>query len=141
VKSPKIDIARYSMAQAAKAAGLPQEDIDRDVLNLEDPQGTQRRRSYEQAEQLSTMVKARRIIKDLSDMEDDDANLDAELVAMEMGLSVEQVLSGNMTTLKQPEPAPAAPTESLLPLLEQTERPNSAKKAAQLQATPRGNGA
>ena len=135
VKSPKIDIARYSMAQVAKQIGLPQEDIDRDVLQLEDPEGVARRRDWEMAEKLSHLVLTRRIIKSLSDMNDPDASIDAELLAMDMGVQVDQVLSGNMTSLKQPV-QPAAPQQNnLLPLLAQ---PNSAKQAANLQNTPQG---
>jgi hypothetical protein len=135
VKSPKIDVARYSMAQVAKTIGLPQEDIDRDVLQLEDPDGVKRRRSYETAEKLSPLVRARRIIKDLTDMEDDDANLDAEILAMQFDVDIKNLRKSDGQTLQQPE-APAMGAQNLLPLLAQ----RNAVQAEPLKPGMPGNG-
>jgi hypothetical protein len=137
VKSPKIDIARYSMAQVAQQIGIPQEDIDKDVLQLEDPDGVRRRRSYEQAEKLSPLIQARRIIKDLTDMEDDDANLDAEILAMQFDIDMNQIKSGGVPALQTPEQKQPA-GNNLLPLMAEGTRSGSARKASELQGTPEG---
>jgi len=134
VKSPKIDIARYSVAQVAERY-LDEESILKDVLQLEDPDGVLRRKHYDLAAKLSPLVQARRIIKSLSDMDDDDALLDAEILAADMGLQVEKVLAGEMTTLQQPE-QPKEAGQPLLPLMNEGSAAGSARKAAQLQATP-----
>ena len=137
VKSPKIDLARYSMAQVAQSIGIPQEDIDRDILQLEDPQGTQRRRSREKAAALSPLIEAMNIIKDLSETGDDDDKLKAEILAEQFNMDLDRTLAGETPAMAAAEKPKAQPGQ-LMPLLNDLERPNSAKEAAQLQGTPRG---
>lgn len=140
VKSPKIDIARYSMAQVAQSIGIPQEIIDQDILQLEDPQGTKRMRSREKAARLSPLVEVMDIIKDLSETGDDDDKLKAEILAEQFNIELEGALAGNIPALNTAETPKAPPAGSLAPLLSDMQRPNSAKEAAQLQGMPRSEG-
>jgi len=135
VKSPKIDVARYSVAQAAKTVDMPRHDIWKEVLQHEDVEGLERRYYWQLAETISSMVLARRTIKRLADMEDDDAALDAEILAMDMGMQMEKVLAGEMTDIT-PLEQKGVPGATMMPLLGGGAE-SSNKKAAQLQATPR----
>lgn len=97
-KSPKLDLARYSMAAQAKTVGIPQRTIDEEVLQFPDPDGIERQRRWEQAEQLSPIIRLQRIIKSrLEDAErgDEEGEFEAEVLSTQMRVMIEQMMTGN----------------------------------------------
>lgn len=135
IKSPKIDAARYSMAAAAGDL-IPDRYKRRDIIQLEDPDDAERWLRWEEAERLSPAIKINRTIRALTEMAkrgDKSAELEAEILSNEMGVSLKQMLAGNVSQLPTPEkeqkPQPLAPMFG--------NQVSSAKKAAQLQAEPR----
>ncbi len=140
IKSPKIDVARYSMAAAAGNL-IPDKAKRRDILQREDPEEDERQLRWEEAERLSPAIKMRRDIKALLELAargDKDAEAEAKLMADEMGVTVEQMLSG---IAPKPKPEEAEKPQPLVPLFGgKGGGPTSAKKVAQLQATPREGG-
>ena len=116
VKSPKIDIARMSLAKSA-AQWYPRKYIYSQVLQVEDPDGLTRDWYSEQAELISPIVLKYRIINSLLDKaeknNDDDAAMEAKIMAMELGVTIDQVRNGVL-----PEPQePQASAGETLPLL------------------------
>ena len=112
-KSPKLDIARFSMAREA-ANYLDEDTIRREILQLQDPDGVKKKRFYDMAALVSPAVLKLRILKSLVAQNED---FEAELFAAELGMTVKQMLAGELP--KPPElPGPGKPRESLLPLLE-----------------------
>lgn len=109
VKSPKIDAGRYSLAAAA--GNLISERTKREtILQLEDPEGEERQLKYEEAELLSPAIKINRTIEALVEM---GKSFEAELMSAEMGVNLEQMLSGETTQevkpQKEKEPTQVAP--------------------------------
>lgn len=105
IKSPVVDVARYQIGTAAKGM-VSDHTIRREIIHLQDPDGEERLLNKEIAEQLSPRVKMYRVIKALleeAEEGDEDAQLEAEIMAAEMGISLEQVLAGNL------EPTPSEP--------------------------------
>ena len=99
VKSPKIDAGLYTLAAAAGDL-IPERAKRREILQREDPDGDERQLSWEEAARLSPAVKMNRIIKDLVEMDED---FDAELLSAEMGVSLKQMLAGDINQLPKPE--------------------------------------
>jgi len=117
VKSPKIEAARYSMAAAA-GNSIPESAKRREILQREDPEEDERMLRWEEAELLSPAIKMNRTIKALLDMAsrgDEDAEFEAELMAAEMGVSLEQMISGNAEQTPKPK-QPQEPTQ-MMPLM------------------------
>ena len=137
VKSPKTDIARMSVAQAAAAYYDP-ETILSDILQVEDPKSVMQKRYYYMAEQLSVNVKMNRTINkllELAEKGDDAAARDAQIMALELGMNLEQVKRGELPAGAAPE----KPQGQVLPLLGEGEeirgmRPG--KRAVEEQKTP-----
>lgn len=139
VKSPQIDVARYSMAAAAGNL-IPDRVKRRDILQREDPDEDERLLRWEEAERLSPVVKMHRTIRTLVEMAkrgDKYAEFEAELLSTQMGVSLKQILAGK---LEQPQVAKEQEPEPLVSLFGQAGGKSSAKKAAELQATPRAEG-
>jgi len=139
VTSPKIDAARFSMVKSAIGI-IPYKAIRRDILQREDPDEDERLLRWEEAENLSSLVKMRRTVDSLLEIAekgDDEARVDAELLATEMGITIDQLLAGN---LPQKGEKPQAEEKEILPMFTE-EMPatgfSSAKESANLQATPR----
>lgn len=138
VKSPKIDIARMSVAEAA-AKWYPRSYIYSDVLQVEDPEGMMREWSRQEAAQISLGVKMHRIIMDLLEQaetnNDEEAAREAQIMALELGLTLEQVKAGQI----QPQLPEPETTEPMLPLLGeggQIGGLSPSKVASNLQKTP-----
>jgi hypothetical protein len=116
IKSPKVDIARYTMAEAA--GNLVSNKMKREsILQLEDPAGEERQLRSEEAELLSPRIKMYRTIKALleeGEHGDEDAQLEAEMLAMELGITLEQVMSGNF---EPTTPTPAQAPKPMIPLM------------------------
>ena len=140
IKDPKRDIARMAQAQQAKE-WYPRKYIYSEVLQAEDPDGLERDWYSELAEQVDPNILKHRIIMSLLDKVDDgdeDAAREAKIMAMGMGVSIEQMKAGVIPEM----PKIATPTEPGVPLLPEGGRvggliPSSAKKAGELTRTPR----
>ena len=98
-KSPVTDAGLYSLAAAA-GSGLSEKYKREKIYQLDDPDGEERQLRWEEAERLSPRVKMRRDIKALIEMGEDE---DAKLMLDELGVSEEQLLSGEVTEMPKPE--------------------------------------
>ena len=136
VKSPKIDIARYSVAMNAERY-LDEDTILRDILQVEDPDGIKQKRYYDMAAELSPAVMRTRIIKALMEKGGDDTEFEAELMSAEMGMDVKRVMAGEMP---EPEITKGGGAAPVVPLLGKGGQRGgarlSAQKAAELKRTP-----
>ena len=139
IKDPKRDIARMAQAQQAKE-WYPRKYIYSEVLQVEDPDGLERDLYSELAPQVDPNILKHRIIMSLldkADEGDENAAREAKIMAMGMGLSIEQMRAGIMPQI----PEIATPAEEAVPLLPEGGRvggliPSSAKKAGELTQTP-----
>lgn len=117
VKSPQLDVAKITMGDAALKMGVDRETVYTDIMQYEDPKGMIQKYYYELAEKLSpNVLRNRTIIKLLEMAEDDDnedAARDAQIMAAEIGASLEQIRQG--VEVAPPEPQPSG--EPMLPLL------------------------
>ena len=138
VKSPKIDVARLSMAGAAERY-YDLKTILTHILQDEDPEGTIRKRYSDMAEKVSPVILKTRIIKSLIEEGDEDSEYEAQLLSAEMGMSMEQIMAGEVA--KEPEitkpPSVGEAKSPLLPLFAGAGGKTSAKKASEVEATPR----
>jgi len=137
VKSPKTDIARMSVAKASEAY-YDTETILSDVLQVEDPKGIMRKRYYDMAEKIDPNILRHRIIMSMLDMAengDDNAAMQAQIMTLGMGMSLEQVKRGEIPEPPKSEESP----KPMLPLLGEGQdirgmRPG--KRAVEEQMTP-----
>jgi hypothetical protein len=117
VKSPQLDVAKLTMGDAALKMGVDRETVYTDIMQYEDPKGMIQKYYYELAEKLSpNVLRNRTIIKLLEMAEDDDnedAARDAQIMAAEIGASLDQIKLG--AEVQPPQPQPTG--EPLLPLL------------------------
>jgi len=137
VKSPKIDIARYSVAMNAERY-LDEDTILRDILQVEDPDGIKQKRYYDMAAKISPAVMRTRIIKALMATGGDDEAFEAELMSAEMGIDVKRVMAGEIPNAPEiTKGGGAAPVVPLLGKGGQTGGTRlSAMKASELKRTP-----
>lgn len=138
VKSPKIDAARLSLAGPAERY-YPKKIILKDILQAEDPEGILRERYHDMAEQVSPVILKTRIIKALIEEGDEDSEYEAQLMSAEMGISIEQIMSGEMP--KEPEitkpPGAEGGIGDIIPLFGRGGGKTSSQKAAEVEQTPR----
>ncbi len=99
-KSPVTDAGLYSLAAAAGNL-VSDKYKTTNILKLEDPDGDERQKSYEKAGRLNPRVEQFRIIRDLIEMGEDE---DAKLMLDDLGVSLEQLLAGDVS-LPKPEKA------------------------------------
>ena len=139
IKSPKIDIARMSLAQQAKE-WYPRKHIYEEVLEVEDPVGMLRDWNAELAGFLDPNVQIIDTILALlekADEGDEVAERKAFVMAGDLGISIEQLKAGIVT------PKPQLPqSEEVVPLMPEGGRtggvvPSSAQRAADLRRTPK----
>ncbi len=97
-KSPVTDAGLYSLAAAAGNLVSDKYKATH-ILQLEDPEGDDRQKSYEKAARLNPRVEQRRIIKDLIEMGEDE---EAKLMLDDLGISLKQLLAGE-TSMPKPE--------------------------------------
>lgn len=105
VKSPTLDLSRFSMAAAAGDL-IPETAKRREILQREDPEEDERMLRWEEAERLSPIIKQYRIIKSLREREEDgdkDAGFEADLMEAESEATLGTVLSGQVSQVPQPE--------------------------------------
>lgn len=137
IKSPQIDVARFSMAAAAGNL-ISDRAKRREILQREDPDEDERQLLWEEAGRLSPAIKMHRVIKGLIEMGekgDKDAGFEAEVISAEMGANLKQMLSGEPGQI--PKPEEAQEPEPMVPLFGKSGGPSSAKRAAGLKAEPR----
>jgi hypothetical protein len=136
VTSPKVDVARYEIAQSAMALGMSKQDVWKDIIQHPEYEDILKNSSRQEAEQLSPYIKALRIIRDLADSDDDDDQLAADILAAQYNIDVNNMQG--LTASVQGQQQQQVEEPNLTPLLQGMERPNSAKQATQLQQTPQG---
>lgn len=135
VKSPKVDIARYSIAATAREF-LDEDTILEDILQVEDPARVKQEKYKELAAKLDPNVLRHRIIMNLLKLAKDgdkQAMAEAKIMAISMGISFEQLEAGNVPLI---EPEETKAPSNLLPLMEEGTPRGSAQKSAQLQKMP-----
>ncbi|KKL66258.1 hypothetical protein LCGC14_2146770 [marine sediment metagenome] len=141
IKSPKIDIARISMAGQAEK-WYPREHIYEEVLQVEDPVGMKKDWDAGLAGFLDPNVQIFDTIMALLEKAEDgdeNAEMKAFIMAQDMGISIEQLKAGIVTVPERPK---LSQGEGAVPLLPEGGRvggtvPSSAKKAGELTQTPR----
>ena len=136
VTSPKLDVARYEIAQQAMALGMSKRDAWKDIIQHPEYEEILKNSSREEAELLSPQIKALRIIKDLAESDDELDQMSAEILAAQLNISVDNMDASALTVAgSQQQQVPPA---DMAGLMDGMNNPNSAKKAAQLQQTPQG---
>ncbi len=135
-KSPQIEMARYSMAAAAGNL-IPDRAKRTEILMREDPDEDERAIRWEMAEMISPNIRAYRIARSLQGetpvLGDDYGEREAEIIAMEMGMNLKMMMSGQVG---QPTPVKPEQKPQLLPGLTAAGSQSSNKQATDLQATP-----
>ncbi len=134
---PVLDVARYTTAQAARP-WMSDAQILEKIVKDEDPAGTLRKRNRQEAKALSPTVMRMEVIKGLlEEAEDGDEWAEREAVAMalEVGMSIEQVIAGNVPQLPEGREEPSG---DVMKLFGSGGKPSSAQKAADLQKKPEG---
>jgi len=134
-KSPETDFARLSMATQYKASGLMDDlTILEDVMKRDDPEGDLRKVHRQNARGMSPTLQMYDTLMALSEMYEDgdeSAAVEIDILEAELGVNIDQILSGNLPQAQQKEQPPTA-QPGLLP----TGEKSSPKKAADLKASP-----
>lgn len=113
-----MDVARQSLAVSQRGL-IPQESILRDTLQREDWQGDIRALRLEQAEVLFPNIKRKRIIMaaaEAAEKGDDDAALERDMMLDELGLTLDQLHSGQLPPVASP--VEEKPQQPMVPLFE-----------------------
>lgn len=108
--SPEQNIANYSVASAARPY-VSEDTIKRDILKLEDPDGEKSKRLSEMADKVVPALALYKMAKAKIEAGEE---VEAQLIANQLGLSLDQLKSGK---LEQPNATPERETEPALPLL------------------------
>ena len=98
-KSPSVDAGLVSLS-AAYGNLISDKAKREEILQREDPEGDENQLRWEEAERLSPAIKIYRNIKALKDMGED---FEAELLATELGVSIDRLLAGEVEQLPKPE--------------------------------------
>lgn len=93
VKSPQTDIALMSVAEAAIAIGFDRDTVMREIIKVENPTEIRERKRSEEAEELSPGLKLYRTAKSLIAQ---GRELEAQIIAEEMGITLDQVVTGEV---------------------------------------------
>ena len=138
VKSPQLDVAKITMGDAALNMGVDRETVYTDIMQYEDPKGMIQKYYYDLAEKLSPNVLRNRVIMKLLEMAEDDKNVDAardaQIMAAEIGASLDQIKQG--AEVAPPEPQPGG--EPIIPLLGQGGAIGGTKPKVASVTTPQG---
>jgi len=102
-KSPSVDAGLYSLAGAAGHL-IPNRAKRAEILQREDPDGDEKQLRWEEAERLSPAVKMYRGICSLKGIPPD-PEMEAEYLAAELGMNVDQMLAGDISQQPKPEKA------------------------------------
>ena len=119
--TPKQNMVNYTVASAAGDL-LSNETKRRDILQLEDPEGEATKVWAERAAQLSPGIAKYRSARALANTGEE---VQAQIMASEMGLSIDQVLIGKVSEEEIPE---EVPPKQVMPLF--SGRTGGATKAA-----------
>ena len=115
-KSPRLDLARYSLAAAA--GNLISDKMKREtIIQMEDPRAEEEQLRWEEAERLSPLIKVHRTLKalhEMADRGDDDAKFEAELLEKQFNLALEQP-QGQPQEEQTEEPKQPKPLLDLFP--------------------------
>ena len=98
-KSPSVDAGLYSLAAAAGNL-IPDKAKREEILQREDPDGDMKQLRWEEAERLSPAIRIYRTIKSLKEQGED---FEAELLASELGVNVDQMMAGEVGQQPKPE--------------------------------------
>lgn len=137
VKSPKTDIARYEIGMTAKQLGMADEDIWKEIIQHPQHEEILKNANRERVRMLSPRVDALYRIKMLSESDDEEDQVAADMLAAELGMDLDALESGNAPALPGTQPTGQQPPD-LNGLMTAMTKPNSAKEAANLQQKPRG---
>lgn len=117
VKNPKVDIARMGVAQQA-AQWYPRSYIYSNVLQVKDPKGMTEDWYSQQAELIDPNVLKHRcimgLLKKAEEEDDEDAAMEAQIMAEGMKMSIEQMKLGMAEAQKK---VTAPPSKEGLPLM------------------------
>ncbi len=118
--SPKQNIANYSVAQAARNF-ISDDTIRRNILQLEDPSGEEAKRVSEMADRLIPNLQLYKMAKAKIEA---GLNAEAQMIAMQLGMTLQEIQSGKLSTAPpqagQPQAGQAPqPQQNLLPLMGQ----------------------
>lgn len=105
-KSPVTDAGLYSLAASAGDSLSGKYKLEK-IYQLDDPDGEDRQKRWEEAEKLSPTIKINRTIMNLLEMAkrgDKNAEFEAELLSAEMGIDLKQRLAGEISQTPKPEP-------------------------------------
>jgi hypothetical protein len=109
---PKTDVARANIGISMR--GLrPDYAIRRDIMQLRDPDGEEAQLRWEEAEQLSPLVKMDRTIRGLLKLAEDGqpgAEEEAKLLTLQLLPAIDQAMAGQMTP--QPQEIKQMPTNT-----------------------------
>ena len=138
-KSPETDFARLSIARQYKDADMLDElSIMTDIMKRDDPKGDLKKLQRQRLRMISPNLRMYDGLMALAEaVEDGDegAKDEIDIVEAELGVSLDQLLAGNVL---KPPPEPT-PTPAAIPLLTGGSR-SSAQKAADVQRTPEDEG-
>ncbi|KKK74492.1 hypothetical protein LCGC14_2883240, partial [marine sediment metagenome] len=127
LKSPETDVALYSIAQVAlQFFGI--ETVLSDVLKVKNPAETRRLKRLDDAELISPNIMRYRTALALIEEE---REVEAQILADEMGATIEQLTSGEFEGALLPAPQPGNPND-IAPLLDTGTKAQSNKRASQL---------
>ena len=105
IKNPTTDVARYQLAESARVF-MPNEDVLREIVQVENPTDVINRKRIEDAERLSPSIGLYRAARALIAA---GRTVEAEIIADELGITLEQLNVGDvkpdMPTRPQPQPA------------------------------------
>ena len=93
--SPEEEVANYSVAAAAKALGLSQDTIFRNILKLEDPDGEIAKRLAEDAEEMVPDLKLLRIAKGMVE-EGKGKEMELQFILDRLDMTVEELKGGKV---------------------------------------------
>ncbi len=133
LKSPETDVALYSIAQVAlQFFGI--ETVLSDVLKVKNPAEIRRLKRLDDAELISPNIMRYRTALALIE---EGREVEAQILADEMGTSIESLMSGEFKKPLLPAPMPGNPAD-LAPLVNEGTKAASNKRASQMQGVAGG---
>ncbi len=92
-QSPQTDMARYAIAEVAKGLGMPEDYLWEEIMRVENPAELKRQQLVEKAAKISPAIEKYDILLALIEAGQD---VRAKMLAAELGVTIEQVLSGEL---------------------------------------------
>ena len=136
IKDPATDVARIQVGEAAKAIGVDEDTIRRDILKLPNPDEVKRRKLIERASEISPAIEkfdiASALLREGQRTQDTALLVKARIMAEDMGTTIEELLGGEVAD-PQVSVEPARNQGNLMPLVDEGTRAASNTRATQLQ--------